>query len=105
MTAQPGRESFARPAVELDDIMTFCGAMSAEEYELRSRIRACRNAASYKVTQTESDNARQILWIAAETATAAIYAPADLKRLGDVATFLRRLLTVACQAEELEGVA
>lgn len=96
MTEQP-----INLAGQPDDITTFMGPLDPPEYELRRRIRHFRNAASYKVTQTESASARTLCWIATEAATAWIYAPADLDMLESVAKFLRRLLILADHAEEI----
>ena len=87
---------------QLDDIITFMGPLDPEEYEQRRRIRTCRNAASFKATQTECSDARALCWMVTETATAWIYAPADVEALTEVAKYLRRLLIVADQAESLE---
>lgn len=86
---------------QLDDITTFMGPLNPAEYEQRRRIRHFRNAASFKVTQTESSTARTLCWMTTEAATAWIYAPADLDALESVARFLRRLLILADQAEEI----
>jgi len=96
MTDQP-REIAAAAAV--DDITVFMGALPADEYEQRRRIRVCRNAACFKVTQTESPQARTLCWLATETASAWIYQPASVAELTEVAQFLKRLLIVADQAE------
>jgi hypothetical protein len=98
MTDQPLALAAAAPA---DDIATFLGTIPADEYEQRRRIRVARNAASYKVTQTECADARTLCWMVTECATAWIYAPADVETLTEVAQYLRRLLIVADQAEAL----
>lgn len=99
MTIQPRQITAAAPA---DDITAFLGHIPADEHEQRRRIRTARNAASYKVTQTESANARALCWMVTETATAWIYAPASFVELTEVVSLLRRLLIVADQAELLE---
>jgi hypothetical protein len=100
MTDQPRNLQLAQSA-HADDITTFMGTIPADEYEQRRRIRTARNAASYKVTQTESADARALCWMVTECATAWIYAPADVEMLTEVAQYLRRLLIVADQAEAL----
>jgi hypothetical protein len=93
----------ARDAEPLDEIRLFMGNdIGPEEYEQRRRIRACRDAAAYQATQTECSAALQLLWLVTEYATAYVYSGATLERLTEVAPFLRRLLIVADQAEELE---
>lgn len=88
-----------------DDIVTFLGPIDPEEYEQRRRIRTARNAASFKVTQTECAAARTLCWLVADTATAWIYAPASADELTEVASYLRRLLICADQAEVVEALA
>lgn len=90
-------------AETLDDILTFLGPIPPEEYELRRRIRSCRNAATYKVTITSSADARTLLWMVTDTATKWIYAHASIEELTEITTFLRRLLILADQAEQLEA--
>jgi hypothetical protein len=104
MSVPQPRAAFACSATSLDDITVFLGPLSPEEYELRRRIRACRNAASFAVTKTDCPNALTLLWMVCEVATRWVYAPAGLDTLTDVATFLRRLLILAHHAEELERV-
>ncbi len=104
MTAQPDQAAFTCADTSLDDITVFLGTLSPEEYEQRRKIRACRNAASFMATQTPSDTARALCWMICDTATAWIYSPAPLPRLENVAQFLRRLLIVANQAQDLEAV-
>jgi len=91
MTEQPMSMIAAGPE-PLDDITTFLGTIPADEYEQRRRIRTLRNAASYKVTQAQSADARTFCWMATEIATAWIYAPADVG-----------LLVMADQIESLEA--
>ncbi|RYE39505.1 MAG: hypothetical protein EOP21_10605, partial [Hyphomicrobiales bacterium] len=75
MTDQP-REIAAGSAV--DDITVFMGKVPPDEYEQRRRIRVCRNAACFKVTQAESSQARALCWMATETASAWIYQSASV---------------------------
>jgi hypothetical protein len=86
-----------------DDITMFLGAIPEGEYEQRKRIRSLRNAAAWKVRETSSRDARTYCWIVTEVATSWIYAPASLGALTEVATYLRRLITLANQAETLEA--
>lgn len=86
-----------------DDITVFLGDIPADEYEQRRRIRSARNCASFKTTQTESEPARQLAWLACDFASVWIYRPASIDELTEVAKLLRRLLTVADQAEQIEG--
>lgn len=100
MTAQTG--NLAAEAV--DDILTFLGPIPPEEYELRRKIRTCRNAASFKVTQTESRDCRTFCWMVTETATCWIYSYASIDDLTEVVSYLRRLLILAEQAEKVEAL-
>ena len=92
-------------AEALDDITAFMGAIPPDEYELRRKIRTARNAASYKATITDSRDARALCWLATETATKWIYAPATIETLTEIVSYLRRLLIVADQAEQVEALA
>lgn len=103
MTAQPDQAAFGCSATSLDDITVFLGTIPPEEYEMRRRLRACRNAASFAATQTDCASALTLYWMVCDTATAWIYSPAPLARLENVAQFLRRLLIVANQALDLEA--
>lgn len=91
-------------AEALDDITTFMGPLPPEEYELRRKIRVCRNCATHKATLTASADARTLLWMVATTATRWIYSPASVEELTEITTFLRRLLILADQAEKVEAL-
>lgn len=91
-------------AEALDDIVTFLGPIPPEEYELRRKIRTCRNCATYKVTITASADARTLLWIVTDTATKWIYSSASIEELEEITTYLRRLLVLANQAEQVEAL-
>ena len=101
MTDQPRYGAFAS-ATQLDDITTFLGNIPADEYAARAVIRKGRNWATYKVRKAASPNARQLLWIMAETASREIYEPASVEWLEKVGKFLSRCAVLAEQAEELE---
>lgn len=88
----------------LDDIRTFMGRIPPDEYELRCKIRTCRNAAAFKVTKTESRDARTFCWIVTETATQWIYSQASTDELTEIVSYLRRLLILADQAEKVEAL-
>lgn len=93
----------ARPVEPLDEIRMFMGGnIGPEEYEQRRRIRACRDAAAYQATQTDSPPALTLLWMVTDYATAYVYKGEPLEKLTEVAQFLRRLLIVADQAEAVE---
>ncbi len=101
MTDQPRSAAFAS-ATQLDDITTFLGSIPADEYAARAHIRKGRDWATYKVRLAESRDARQFLWIMAETASREIYEPASVEWLEKVGQFLSRCAHLAEQAEELE---
>ncbi len=86
-----------------DDITTFLGAIPPEEYEQRRRIRTCRNAASFKVTQTESPDVRTLCWMVTRVATDWIYTPASVGTLAEIVRLCWRLLTVADQFDVIEA--
>lgn len=103
MSAAPDQAAFACADTSLDDIRVFLGAIPPEEYEVRRKIRAYRNAASFMVTDTESNSTRALCWMVCETATVWVYSSAALDQLENVAKYLRRLLIVANQAQDLEA--
>lgn len=102
MTDQP-RSFVPDKAVQLDEITVFLGDLPPEEYEQRRRILAARRFATFKATQTESPTALQLCRIVTDTATEWGFAPSPIDALAEVAQFLRRLLTVADQAEAIEA--
>lgn len=85
----------------LDDITTFLGKLPPDEYKERARLRSYRNAASAMIARTESADARCLAWMAAESITRLIYAPADCEELAELGTFAKRLMITAMQAEQL----
>ena len=97
--------TFPTSATSLDDITVFLGPLPPEEYELRRCIRACRNAASFNATKTDCADALTLYWMVCDEATRRIYTPASLDILSRVATQLRRLMTLAVEAEKLECTA
>ena len=103
MSAPPDQSDFGCSATSLDDITVFLGTIPPAEYEMRRRIRASRNAASFAATQTECASALTLYWMVCDTATQWIYAPADLDRLADVAKFCTRLMITAGHAERLDS--
>ena len=85
----------------LDDITTFLPGCTGEEYEARAKLRSYRNAASAMIARTECSDARCLAWMAVETVTPMLYAPADCAELAELGEFTRRLMLVAMQAEQL----
>lgn len=90
---------------ETDDIRVFLGPISAAEYEVRRRIRTCRNAACYKLVNSESPHARDLSNMVTETATYWIYRPAPMDTLHKVADYTFGLLKLADQVEDLRLLA
>lgn len=88
-----------------DDITVFLGPIPSAEYELRRRIRTCRNAACFKLVQTESQHARDLCNMVTETATFWIYRPASLDALTKASNYMLGLLKLADQVEELRVLA
>lgn len=86
----------------VDDITAFLGSIPEEEYTARAHIRQARDWATYKVRKAESQDARQFLWIAAETASRWLYEPASVEELKYVGKFLSGCAVLAEQAEKLE---
>lgn len=91
------------PAV--DDITTFMGNIPEPEYELRRRIRTCRNAACYKLVNTDSPHARALCNLVTEVATYWIYRPAPLGTLEKATAYMIGLINSADQVEELAVLA
>lgn len=91
---------------EVNDILTFLPGCRGEEYELRAKLKARRNAASALISSTESATARCLAWLTVETATEWLYRPADVPTLQEIGRFAHRCLVTAVQAEQLadEGI-
>ena len=87
----------------LDDITAFLGTIPPDEYEQRRRLRALRNAATYKATETSSGDVRALCLIVNERASEWLYAPAETAALGDVVKLCKRLLMAADDIETLEA--
>lgn len=87
----------------LDDIRTFMGDIPPDEYEQRSIIRTCRNAASYKVTQTDCADVRALCWMVTERASEWIYEPASVEALTEIVRLCLSLLNVADQFDLIEA--
>ncbi len=87
-----------------DEITTFLGAIPAEEFERRAKLRSFRNAASAMIARTPSDTARYLAWEVIEWATPNLYAPAPLEWLDQLNLLAKRLLVTAMQAEELHAL-
>lgn len=88
-----------------DDIRVFLGPIPEAEYEQRRRIRTCRNAAAYKLVQTESQHARDLCNMVTEAATYWIYRPAPLDTLTKASVYMMGLLKLADQVEDLRVLA
>ena len=88
-----------------DDIQTFLPGISADEYELRAKLRTMRNCAASMIANADSDTARDLAWHCSDAATAHIFAGASLDRLNEVHRFCHRLMVTAMQAEALEDSA
>lgn len=95
----------ARASVALDEIRTFLGAIPAEEYARRAKLRSYRNAASALVARTDSDTARALAWTVIEWASPNLYAPGlPLEWLDQLNTLAKRLMVTAMQAERLDDL-
>lgn len=88
------------------EILIFLPSCCGEEFELRHKLRARRNAASALIASTQSETARCLAWLTVETATEWLYRPADLPTLQEIGRFAHRCLLTAIQAEQLadEGI-
>jgi hypothetical protein len=90
--------------VKPDEITTFLGAIPAEEFERRAKLRSFRNAASAMIARTPSDTARYLAWEVIEWATPNLYAPAPLEWLDQLNLLAKRLMVTAMHAEELQAM-
>lgn len=97
------KASIAAPP--LDDIRAFLGPIPHAEYDLRRRIRTCRNAACFKLARTESQHARDLCNMVTEAAGYWIYRPASLDALTKALAYMFGLLKLADQVEELRVLA
>lgn len=84
-------------------ILLLMEGLSPEEYQQRRRIQSVRNIMSAKIPEMQPGHAMRIAWIAIETATQWLFAPASLEEITEVAEQLRRLLIVSETAARLEG--
>lgn len=88
-------------AMPPDEIITFLGNVPPEEYELRSKLRSYRNAASAMVGATPSPTARQLAWTVIEWASPNLYSPAPLSWLTELNLLCQRLMVTAMQVEKM----
>lgn len=88
-----------------DDIRVFLGPIPEREYEVRQRIRTCRNAAAFKLVNTDSPHTRDLCNMVTETATYWIYRPAPLYTLDKALAYMAGLLKLADSVEELRALA
>ena len=84
-----------------DEITTFLGAIPADEFERRAKLRSFRNAATAMIASTECDNARALAWMVSDYATEALFCPAAAEALDDLNQLCRRLMLTAIQAEQM----
>ena len=89
-------------APRLDDIRCFLPGINDAEYEIRSKLRSIRNAATGMIGITGCPTARQLAWIANDWITDTIYAPADRAWLADVQKFGNRAMILSLQAQRME---
>ena len=92
----------AHTTIAPDEIYTFMGTISDDEYERRAKLRSFRNAASAMVATTESDTARHLAWTVIEYASANLYAAAPLDWLDRLNLLCKRLMLTAMQVEEMD---
>ena len=85
-----------------DDILTFLPGISADEYDLRAKLRTMRNCSSALIANTDSDTARALAWTCSYYATAYVYSGANNDTLTEVGRFCNRLIVTAMQAELID---
>lgn len=84
-----------------DDIRIFLGEIPDDLYTLRSRIRTARNCSTFRLNTAESADARCLLRLCADAASAWIYADATPAELREQSEYCRRLLALAEHAEKI----
>lgn len=84
-----------------DDIRLFLGDIPNDLYALRAKIRTARNCSTFRMTSAESADARCLLRLCSDAASAWIYADATLAELREQAEYCRRLLALAEHAEKI----
>ena len=92
----------AQSHIRPDEIHTFLGNVPPEEYELRSKLRSYRNAATAMVGTTPSNTARHLAWTVIEWASPNLYSPAPLDWLSEVNLLCQRLMVTAMQVEKMD---
>jgi len=85
-----------------DPIVSLMPGISPAEYRLRKQIRSVFNIMAVKIHELPLGHAMELAWIAIETATRWLFAPADVEKLTTVAEQCRRLMIVADAAADLE---
>jgi len=89
--------------IEADDpILTLMPGVTPDEYRQRRLIQSVRNIMTAKIPTLQPSCALQLAWVAIDTASQWLFAPADLETITKVAEQCRRLLVVSETAEELE---
>lgn len=91
----------APASIKPDEIATFMGAISSDEYERRAKLRSYRNAASQMLGSARTDHARQLAWAVIEWASPNLYNSAPIDWLDKVNLLCRRLLLIAMQVEDM----
>ena len=95
----------AQSSIKPDEIYTFLGEITADEYERRDKLRSYRNAASAMVCTTASETARHLAWTVVEYASCNLYAPCPLEWLDKLNLLAKRLMLTAMQVEEMDLIA
>ncbi|GAA4643971.1 hypothetical protein GCM10023115_19310 [Pontixanthobacter gangjinensis] len=86
-----------------DSIRDLLGSIPDVEYRQRRRILNFRDVATFRAHKTGGPNARSLLWMASEAATAHVFSNCDLRTLEAVADLCGDLIGLAERAKELEA--
>ena len=72
-----------------------------DEFELRSKLRSYRNAASAMIASTQCDTSRLLAWEVVSWATHNLYAAVPFEWLERLNALAKQLMLAAMQAEEM----
>ncbi len=89
--------------LEIDPIGMMMPWLTPAEKDMRIRLRRCQTLGSSRATSTKCDRARALLWMAAQAAAEATFAPASISDLREVRNACLRLFLAADAFERIEA--
>lgn len=99
---EPNRNTTAVQSMPLDAVTLFAPWADDTERALRVRIHRARDVATARATRCKHGNARSIYWLAAQLATARVFARMPNEDLKETIDNLARLFLVAGWIESVE---